>query len=282
MNRTYALVFIVAATLLAAAAIYFGYPFYGFFSAGAACAAVVVTTAYATYVSRVEEKILKTGLVQQYLISRFTADQSTIDYLKKLLREDYNLKVTSEQLVSAIEKEQTRKELEMEKEELTDFKNKYYIGEKAPETLDDHIRQFVTVFGRGSVRNVYYLKKVLEEKNINCAEKGEFTDKIIALKNLIEAEIERRGGSAKKEEQVTINVCPICGNEYPQVLLFCPFCEKETTKVAEPLLKVVCCPQCGKPMVRSILKKEGRFLKGYQCRNLKCLYEMTYEEPHNT
>jgi hypothetical protein len=139
----------------------------------------------------------------------------------------------------------------------------------------------VTVFGRGSARNVYYLKKVLDQERIPYSDNPEFTDRIIALKNLIEQEIERRGGSPQKKVKVTYKVCPTCKNEYPDVLLYCPFCEQGTQKVAEPE-NIVYCPQCNNPMVRSILKKDGTYIKGFQCRNLKCLYEITYEESQNT
>lgn len=282
MNRIYfALIFIFAAASSAAAAIYYRHPYVGFVAAGTACIIVAAATVYTKYVTRIEDKILKTGLIQQYLISNFTVDQSTIEYLKRLLKEDYNLNVTTSQLTSAIEKEQTKRELKLENEELSDFKNKFFIDTK-PETITQYITQFVTVFGRGSVRNIYYLKKILDENHISYSEKDGFTDKIVALKNLIEAEIERRGGLPKKEEKITANVCPKCGNEYPDVLLFCPFCEQETQKVVEPSGDTVYCPQCNKVMVRSILKKGKTFVKGYQCRNLKCLYEITYEEAHNT
>ncbi len=276
----YALIFIFVAASSAAAAIYYGHSYTGFAAAGIACIIVAAATMYTKYVTRIEDKILRTGLIQQYLISNFTMDQSTIEYLKRLLKEDYSLNITTKQLTSAIEKEQTKRELELENEELSDFKSKFFIDTK-PETLTQYIAQFVTVFGRGSVRNVYYLKKVLDQDNISFSDKDGFIDKIVALKNLIEAQIERRGGPPKKEEKITVNVCPTCGNEYPAVLLFCPFCEQETQKVVEPS-GVVYCPRCNKVMVRSILKKGNTFVKGYQCRNLKCLYEITYEEAHNT
>jgi hypothetical protein len=283
MNRIYsALLFVFAAAVFSAATIHVGYTTLGFLAAGTACAVFVAITIYTRYTSKVEDTILQTGLIQHYLLSNFTADQSTLQYLKKLLEEDYNLTVTTEQLTSAIEKEQTRREIELEKEELSDFKNKFFIKEKAPETLEEYIKQFVAVFGRGSVRNVYYLKKVLDEENISYSDTDEFTDTIVALKNLIEAEVVSRGGEPKKEEKTIVNVCSVCGNEYPKVLLFCPFCEQETTKIVEPSHDVLYCPQCNKPMIRSILKRDGKFVKGYQCRNLKCLYEMTYEESQNT
>jgi hypothetical protein len=275
-----ALIFIFAALGSAVTAIYYGHVFTGFAAAVTACIIVAAATVYTTYTTRIEDKIFKTGLVQQYLISNFTVDQSTLEYLKKLLKEDYNLTVTTKQLTSAIEKEQTKRELELENDELSDFKNKFFI-DTAPETVSQYITQFVTVFGRGSVRNIYYLKKVLDQNNISYTDKDGFTDKIVALKNLIEAEIEKRGGPPKKEEKITVRLCPTCGNEYPSVLLFCPFCEEGTHKVVEPL-DVVYCPQCNKVMVRSILKKGSTFVKGYQCRNLKCLYEMPYDKAHNT
>ncbi|MGC1122057.1 MAG: hypothetical protein WBA22_13285 [Candidatus Methanofastidiosia archaeon] len=282
MNQTHlVLLFVVITAGAAVVAIYTGYSVLGFLAAGISCVLLIVATVYDRYTSKLEDKIMKTGLIQQYLISNFTVDQSTIHYLKKLFKEDYNLDVTGDQLVSAIQKEQTRREMELEEEEFTDFKNKFFVGKK-PESLEEYIKQFVSVFGRGSVRNVYYLKKLLDENDVNYTEEEGFEDKIIALKNLIEKEIERRGGSPRKEDQMTVSVCPRCGNEYPKVLLFCPFCEEETTKQSEPAGEMVYCPRCNRPMVRSILKKEGTFVKGYQCRNLKCLYEMTYEEAHNT
>jgi len=278
MNRIYhILLFIFIATISVVLTIHFGYTVLGFAEAGAACAVLVAVTVYGAYYSRIEDRILQTGLIQQYLLSNFTIDQSTLTYLQKLLKEDYNITVNTEQLTSAIEREQVRRELELEKEELSDFKNKFCIGEQ-PETLEEYIERFVTVFGRGSVRNVYYLKRVMDEAGISYSEKEEFTDKIVALRNLIEVEIERRGGPPKKEVEVTCKVCPTCGNEYPDVLLFCPFCKRETARVSEPVHEVIYCPQCKKPMVRSILKKDGKFVKGYQCRNLKCLYEITNEE----
>jgi hypothetical protein len=282
MNQTHLIFLFVTITAGAAVvAISTGYTVPGFLAAGISCALLIVATVYDRQTSRLEDRIMKTGLIQQYLISNFTVDQSTIHYLKRLLKEDYNLDVTTDQLTSAIQKEQTRREIELEEEEFTDFKNKFFIGKK-PESLEDYIKQFVSVFGRGSVRNVYYLKKLLDENNVNYTEKEGFEDKIIALKNVIEEEIERRGGSPRKEDQMTVSICPRCGNEYPKVLLFCPFCEEETAKQSEPAGEIVYCPRCSRPMVRSILKKEGTFVKGYQCRNLKCLYEMTYEEAHNT
>jgi hypothetical protein len=280
MNRMYPILLIVAATGSAVIAIFAGYTMMGFVAAAAACAVMVGTTVYTTSIAKPEEKILETGLVQQYLLSNFTIDESTIQYLKKLLKEDYDLNVTKKQLTLAIEKEQTRRELELENEELQDFENKFYIQEKHPKTLEEYISQFVTVFGRGSVRNVYYLKKVLEHTKISYTDEKEFTDQIIALKNLIEKEIERRGGTPAKEVHITINVCPECGNEYPEMLLYCPFCKKETQIIEEPY-EVVYCPKCNRPMVRSILKKGNTYVKGYQCRNLKCLYEITYEKAHN-
>lgn len=290
MDRTYVgfiLIFIAAGVV--AVTIYLGYTTPGFMAAGAACVVLVYMTLRRTYTTRIEDTILKTGLIQQYLLSNFTIDESALTYLQKLLKEDYNITVNKKQLLPVIENEQTRRELELEKEELHDFKNKYFIGENEPETMEEYIKQFVTVFGRGSPRNVYYLMKVLDGKGIVYSEEKEFTEKIIALKNLIEAEVIKRGGLPKKEEQVTVTVCSRCGNEYPKVLLFCPFCEgeKEGGKEAKAIhvlepLKVVYCPQCHKPMVRSILKRDNKFAKGFQCRNLKCLYEMTYEESQNT
>lgn len=280
MKPTYVVLFVFIATILVVSAIYFGYTVSGFAGAGILCVLLVIITVYIRYYPRIDEKILQTGLIQQYLLSNFTIDQSTLMYLQKLLKEDYNLTVTTEQLVSAIEKEQTRRELELEEEELNDFKNKFFTGE-APEALEDYIRKFVTVFGRGSVRNVYYLKKVLDEPSISYSDKEEFTDRIIALKNLIEEEIQRRGGPPRKEVHPTVTVCPKCGNEYPDGLLYCPFCEEGTTKVTEPVHEMYC-PHCNNFMVRSILKRNGKFVKGYQCRNLKCLYEITDEESHNT
>ena len=280
MKPIYPVLFIFAATIVVGFTIYLGHAVPGFAAAGIICAFLVVITVYIKYYPGIDEKISKTGLIQQYLLSNFTVDQSTLDYLKKLLKEDYNLTVTVEQLKSAIEKEQTRRELELEKEELHDFRNKFFIG-KRPETLEEYIKKFVTVFGRGSMRNVYYLKKVLDEGNIFYSDKEEFTDKIIILKNLIEEEIQQRGGPPRKEVHLTVTVCPQCGNEYPDGLLFCPFCEEETTKVSEPVHEM-CCPHCNNPMVKSILKRNGKFVKGYQCRNLKCLYEITDEESHNT
>lgn len=282
MNQTHLVfLFVVITAGAAVVAIYTGYTVPGFLAAGISCVLLIVATVYDRQSSKLEDKIMKTGLIQQYLISNFTVDQSTIHYLKRLFKEDYNLDVTGDQLVTAIQKEQTRREIELEEEEFTDFKNKFFIGKK-PESLEEYIKQFVSVFGRGSVRNVYYLKKLLDENNVSYTEREGFEDKIIALKNLIEEEIERRGGSPRKEDQMTVSICPRCGNEYPKVLLFCPFCEEETTKQSEPAGEIVYCPRCSRPMVRSILKKEGTFVKGYQCRNLKCLYEMTYEEAHNT
>lgn len=276
----YPFLFIVAATGSAVMAIFAGYTILGFVAAAAACAVLVGITVYTTSAAKPEQKILKTGLVQQYLLSNFTIDESTILYLKKLLKEDYGLDVTKKQVLSAIEKEQTKRELKLEQEELQDFKNKFYIEGKKPETLQEYISQFVSVFGRGSVRNVYYLKKMLEQNNISYTDKKEFTDKIIVLRNLIEKEIEQRGGTPQKKVRITVNVCPECGNEYPEMLLYCPFCKKETQKVEEPH-EVVYCPKCNRPMVRSILKKGNTYVKGYQCRNLKCLYEITYEKAHN-
>lgn len=280
MNRTFPFLLIFIATVLVAGTIYAGYTLPGFVGAAAACIVLVAITVYKRVYTRIEDKILKTELIQQYLLSNFTVDQSTLTYLQRLLKEDYSLTVTAEQLISAIEKEQTKRELEIEREELSDFKNKFYIGEP-PTTLQEYIQQFVTVFGRGSTRNVYYLKKVLDEEKIDYSNKKEFTDKIIVLKNLIETEIEKRGGPPRKEMQITCKVCPTCKNEYPDVLLYCPFCEQETTKGVEPMHEVYC-PQCNRPMVKSILKRDNTFVKGYQCRNLKCLYEITYEEAHNT
>lgn len=283
MKRIYlVLLSILIVTVFVASTIYAGHTLLGFMGAGFACVILVAVTFYRRFSARIEDKILSTGLIQQYLLSNFTIDQSTLSYIKKLLKEDYKITVTTEHLLSAIEKEQTMRELELEREELSDFQNKFFIGEPLPETLEEYIKQFVTVFGRGSVRNLYYLKRVLEEKSIAYAQEKDFTDRVIALKNLIEAEIERRGGPAKKEEKTTVRTCPTCGNQYPDVLLYCPFCEQEPTEVAELLEDVVYCPQCNKPMVRSILKREGTFIKGYQCRNLKCLYEIPYEESHNT
>ena len=272
---------IFIATGFVAVTIYAGYTTLGFLGAGGACAVLIILTVSSRYGTKIEDKILKTELIQQYLLSNFTIDHTTLSYLQKLLREDYSITVTTEQLLSAIEKEQTKRELELEKEELSDFQNKFFIGENLPETLEEYVKQFVTVFGRGSVRNVYYLKKILDEENISYSEKKEFTDRIIALKNLVEAEIERRGGSVKREEKATVRVCSTCGNEYPDVLLYCPFCEQETIKVPEQLQDVVYCPRCNRPMVRSILRKDSKFVKGYQCRNLKCLYEISYEESKN-
>jgi hypothetical protein len=281
MNRTFViLLFIFIATAGVAGTIYSGYTMPGFVGAGAACLILVVLTVRTALPTKIEDNILKTEVIQQYLLSNFTTDQSTLTYLQKLLREDYNLDVTPEQLLSAIEKEQTKRELESEKEELSDFKNKFFIGKK-PQTLDEYIKKFVTVFGRGSARNVYYLKKVLDHQRIPYSDNPEFTDKIIALKNFIEQEIERRGGPPQKKVEVTYKVCPTCKNEYPDVLLYCPFCEQETQKITEPE-NMVYCPQCNKPMVRSILKRNGTYMKGFQCRNLKCLYEITYEESQNT
>lgn len=274
--------FIFIAAPLMGVLIYLGYTLAGFLLAGIVCVLIVVITVREKYSSGIEEKILKTGLIQQYLLSNFTVDQSALNYIKKLLQEDYSLTVANDQLISIIEKEQTQRELELEKEEFTDFKNKFFITQKPPETLQDYIKQFVTVFGRGSVRNVYYLKKVLDEESVSFSEETGFTDRIVTLKNLIETEIQRRGGSSKKDDQVTVKVCFTCGNEYPGVLLFCPFCERETTPISELQKDVVFCPQCNRPMVRSILKKNGKFVKGYQCRNLKCLYEITDEESNNT
>lgn len=279
MNRTHFLSIFIA-TVLVAVTIYSGYTVPGFVGAGAACIVLVAFTVYKTYYTRVEDKISKTELIQQYLLSNFTIDQSTLTYLQKLLKEDYRLTVTAEQLLTAIEKEQTKRELKIEREELSDFKNKFYIG-REPETLQEYIKQFVTVFGRGSMRNVYYLKKVLDEEQIPYSPHKEFTDKIIVLKNLIEAEIQKRGGPPRKEVQITCKVCPTCKNEYPDVLLYCPFCEQETKKDTEPVHEVYC-PQCNKPMVKSILKRDNTYVKGYQCRNLKCLYEISYEEAQNT
>jgi hypothetical protein len=282
MNQTHLVfLFVIITAGAAVVAIFTGYAVPGFLAAGISCILLIVATVYDRQTSRLEDNIMKTGLIQQYLISNFTVDRSTIHYLKRLLKEDYNLDVTTDQLTSAIQKEQTRREIELEEEELADFKNKFFIGKK-PESLEEYIKQFVSIFGRGSVRNVYYLKKLLDENNVSYTEREGFEDKIIALKNLIEEEIERRGGSPRKEDQMTVSVCPKCGNEYPKVLLFCPFCEEGTTKQSEPAEDTVYCPSCSRPMVRSILKKEGTFVKGYQCRNLKCLYEMTYEEAHNT
>jgi hypothetical protein len=270
------------AVILTGALIYTGHTTAGFFTAGIASCILVVITILQRYGSTSEEKILRTGLIQQYLLSNFTIDQSTLDYIKKILAEDFNLSVTTDQLISAIEREQTKRELEIEEEELVDFKNKFFITQKTPENLQNYIKQFVTVFGRGSVRNVYYLKKVLDEASIPFSEHDAFTNKIVVLKNLIEKEIQRRGGSEKKEDRVVVKVCPTCGNEYPSVLLFCPFCEREPHSVSEHRQDVIYCPRCNKPMVRSILKKNGIFVKGYQCRNLQCLYEITDEESHNT
>jgi hypothetical protein len=279
MNRTVPVLLISLGTVFMVSAIYLGYAVPGFVGAGIICVLVLVLTFYTRY-SSIEEKIFETGLIQQYLLSNFTIDQSTLTYLQKLLQEDYHLTVTTEQLVSAIEKEQTRRELEREEEEFIDFKTKFFIG-KESDTLEEFVKQFVTVFGRGSMRNVYYLKKVLDEKGVSYSDKSGFTDRIVDIKNMIEDETQRRGGPVRKETQVTITVCPTCGNEYPDVLLFCPFCERETTKVSEPVHEKFC-PHCSKPMVRSILKRDNTFLKGYQCRNLKCLYEITDEESHNT
>lgn len=276
------LVSILIVTGFVASTIYAGHTLSGFMGAGFACAVLVAVTLYRRYGARIEDRILETGLIRQYLLSNFTIDQSTLSYIKKLLKEDYDMTATTEQLLSAIEREQTTRELELEEEELSDFRNKFFIREPLPETLEEYINQFVTVFGRGSVRNLYYLKRVLEEQNIAYSQQKDFTDRIIALKNLIEAEIKRRGGPAKKEEKTTVRTCPACGNEYPDVMLYCPFCEQEPTEVAELLEDVVYCPQCNRPMVRSILEREGKFIKGYQCRNLKCLYEIPYEESHNT
>jgi hypothetical protein len=282
MNRTFViLLFIFIVTAGTAGTIYSGYTIPGFVGAGVACLILVVLTVRTTTLpTKIEDSISKTEVIQQYLLSNFTTDQSTLTYLQKLLKEDYNLTVTPEQLISAIEKEQTKRELESEKEELSDFKNKFFIGKK-PQTLDEYVKKFVTVFGRGSARNVYYLKKVLDQQRIPYSDNPEFTDKIIALKNLIEQEIERRGGPSQKKVNVTYKVCPTCKNEYPDVLLYCPFCEQEPQRVAEPE-NMVYCPQCNKPMVRSILKRNGTYIKGFQCRNLKCLYEITYEESQNT
>lgn len=281
MDRTYlGLLLIFTAAIVVAFTIYAGYIYPGFFAAGAACGILLVITLHRTLKARIEEKILRTGLIQQYLVSNFTVDESTLNYLIKLLREDYHLTVSTPQLLSAIEKEQTARELEREKEELQDFKSKFYIKEVLP-TVDEYVKQFVTVFGRGSPRNVYSFMKVLEEKDITFTQEKEFTDRVIALKNLVEAEIEERGGAPKKEEHITVTVCPTCGNEYPRVLLFCPFCERKTTPVSAPRGDVVYCPQCKSPMVRSILKKGDTYVKGYQCRNLKCLYEVTHDEPHH-
>lgn len=279
MNRTVFVLLILLGTVFVISAIYLGYAVQGFVGAVLICVLVLVLTSYTSY-SPIEEKIIKTGLIQQYLLSNFTIDQSTLTYLQKLLQEDYHLTTTTEQLISAIEKEQTRRELEHEQEEFLDFKTKFLIG-KEPETLDEFVKQFVTVFGRGSMRNVYYLKKMLDAKKVSYSDKSEFTDKIVDIKNVIEKEIMRRGGPGRKETQVTITVCPTCGNEYPDVLLFCPFCEKETMKVSEPVHEEFC-PQCSKPLVRSILKRDNTFVKGYQCRNLKCLYEIADDESHNT
>lgn len=274
--------FIFTAAVLAGILIYLGYTLAGFLLTGIVCVIIVIITIRERYSSGIEDKILKTGLLQQYLLSNFTIDQSTLNYITKLLKEDYNLIIANDQLLSIIEKEQTQRELELEKEEFSDFKNKFFITQKSPETLQDYIKQFVTVFGRGSVRNVYYLKKVLDEGALSFSEEESFTDKIVALKNLIENEIQRRGGSSRKEEQVTGKVCNTCGNEYPSVLLFCPFCERETAPVSGSQNEVVFCPQCNRPMVRSILKKNGKFIKGYQCRNLKCLYEIADEESNDS
>ena len=279
MNRTVPILLISLGTVIVISAIYLGYAVHGFVGAGIICVLVLGLTSY-TSSPPMEEKIIKTGLIQQYLLSNFTIDQSTLTYLKKLLKEDYHLTATTEQLVSAIEREQTRRELEHEEEEFLDFKTKFFIG-KEPETLEEFKKQFVTVFGRGSMRNIYYLKKVLDEKRFSYSDKAELTDRIVDLKNLIEGEIQRRGGPAKKEMHITITVCPTCENEYPDVLLFCPFCERETTKASEPVHERFC-PHCSKPLVRSILKRDNTFVKGYQCRNLKCLYEITDEESHNT
>ncbi len=274
--------FILIAVILMGILMYMGYTTPGFIIAGIMCGILVIMTVYHRYTSGMEEKILKTGLIQQYLLSNFTIDQSALNYIQKLLKEDYNITVPPSQLRSVIEKEQTQRELELEREELADFKNKFFIDNRAPQTLQDYIKQFVTVFGRGSMRNIYYLKKMLDEASISFSTEKEFTDRIVSLKNLIEKEIQHRGGSARKEEQVTVKVCPTCGNEYPGVLLFCPFCEKETERISEYQKDTVYCPRCNKPMVRSILKRDGTFVKGYQCRNLKCLYEITDEESNNS
>jgi hypothetical protein len=276
------LVVIFIAVVLTGALIYTGYTTLGFLTAGIVCCILVAITILQRHESTSEEKILQTGLIQQYLLSNFTIDQSTLNYIKKILSEDFKLSVTTDQLISAIEKEQTTRELEIEEEEFTDFKNKFFITQNPPENLHDYIKQFVTVFGRGSVRNIYYLKRVLDEASLPFSKNDAFTDKIVELKNLIEKEIQRRGGSSKKEDRVVVKVCPTCGNEYPSVLLFCPFCERETHSASEHRQDIVYCPRCTRPMIRSILKKNGKFVKGYQCRNLKCLYEITDEESDNT
>ena len=279
MNRTSLFLFILF-TAIMVTAIYLGYAVPGFVGAGIACMILVGFTLYTKYFPRTEDKIIKTGLISQYLLSNFTIDQSTLTYLQRLLKEDYHLTVTPEQLISAIEKEQTRREIEHDREELSDFENKFFVGKK-PQTLEEYIKQFVSVFGRGSMRNVYYLKRILDEEGVSYSDSLEFTDKIVDIRNMIEEEVQRRGGPPRKEPTVTVTVCPVCQNEYPDVLLYCPFCERETTKVSEPVHEVYC-PQCSKPMVRSILLRGTTYVKGYQCRNLQCLYEVADDEPHNT
>lgn len=282
MRRIYLLLlFILIATASVVGTIHAGYTVPGLLGAGAACAILIGVTIHTMYSAKIEDRILETGLVQQYLLSNFTVDQSTLSYLKKLLKEDYSLRVTTEQLLSAIEKEQTRREVELEKEELLDFKNKFFVGQSPPETLEQCIKQFVSIFGRGSMRNIYYLKKSLDEQKIPYTQEEGFTDKIVALENMIETEVIRRGGPPRREEKITLKTCPECGNEYPEGLLYCPFCEQGTARTSELVHDVVYCPQCHGPMVRSILKRDGKFVRGYQCRNLKCLYEVTYEESQN-